>query len=104
MSDKVRFTSVVRRGLRQFLDRKFASHVELAIKNGTAAHLKRGDRLTKGEVEEMRAAIAWIEQEAAPIDQAEGSEEPAAKDAGEGDSSPAQASTDTVPSTSSSGQ
>lgn len=63
----IKFTSKVRRGLRQFIDRDLRGHVEQIVTNGTRLGLARGQRLTVGEIEELRAAVAWIEQEATVI-------------------------------------
>lgn len=73
----VRFTSVVRRGLRQFLARRLEWHVERIIQNGTAPHLGRSHRLTKAEVEELRSALEWIKENAEP-ERAEQAAEPEA--------------------------
>lgn len=61
----VRFTSVVRRGLRQMLDRNLAAGVEATIIHNTRLGMKRGERFTAQDIAELRAAVAWIEQEAA---------------------------------------
>ena len=75
-----KFTSKVRRGLAQMLARNLRPHVEEVIRNCTRLGLHRGERLTLGEVAELRAALAWIEQEAAAVE-VEQAPEPAPKEA-----------------------
>jgi hypothetical protein len=59
-----RFTSKVRRGFQQMIERHLERNVERAIEIGTAEGLKRGERLTAVEVAELRAAVAWIREQA----------------------------------------
>lgn len=61
----IRFTSKVRRGLRQFVDRGLSNHIEEIIRQATAPGVPRDKRLTAPECAELRAAAAWIAQEAA---------------------------------------
>lgn len=61
----IRYTARVRRGFRQFVDRGLPSHVEEIIRQATAPGVPRDKRLTAPECAELRAAAAWIAQEAA---------------------------------------
>lgn len=60
-----RFTSVVRRGLRQILDMGLDGCVETGIRKRTGPGLSRAEKLTAAQVAELRAAVVWIQQEAA---------------------------------------
>jgi len=72
-----RFTSKVRRGFQQMIERHLERNVERAIEIGTAEGLKRGERLTAVEVAELRAAVAWIREQAETRhDQSDEADEP----------------------------
>ena len=60
----MKYTSKVRRGFQQLIERHLERHVEEAIRQATAEGLKRDLRLSAPEVAELRAAVAWIKQEA----------------------------------------
>lgn len=67
-SKKIKFTGKVRRGLGIMLDRHLAERVEVAIANCTRPGLPRNMRMLSTEVGELRAAIAWLKQEALQAD------------------------------------
>ena len=71
-----RFTSKVRRGFQQMIERHLERNVERAIEIGTAENLKRGERLTAVEVAELRAAVAWIREQAETRHDSDDSDEP----------------------------
>lgn len=60
-----KFTAPVRRGLAEFIRLGLERNVEERIRQKTASHLPRKDRLSAVEIADMRAAVAWIKQEAA---------------------------------------
>jgi hypothetical protein len=60
-----RFTAPVRRGFRMLLDQKLAENVEQLITKATAPGKPRAERMTAAEATDLRAAVAWITQEAA---------------------------------------
>jgi hypothetical protein len=69
-----RFTSKVRRGFAQLIQRNLERNVERAIENGTAPNLKRSERLTAVEVAELRAAVVWIKEQSETPNESDASE------------------------------
>lgn len=67
-SKKIKFTGKVRRGLGQMLARHLEERIELAIANCTRPGLPRNMRMLSTEVGELRAAVAWLKQEALRAD------------------------------------
>jgi hypothetical protein len=62
-SKKIRYTSVVRRGLGMLLEQGLERNVQSLIANATDPNKPRDQRYTKKEVAALVASIEWMKQE-----------------------------------------
>lgn len=60
----LRYTAKVRRGFEEMIRRKLLECIEEIITKHTSPSLPRSKRMTAAEVSDLRAAGAWIAQEA----------------------------------------